>query len=200
MQITAGKFKNRNILSYKDKKGQLRPTSSRVRMAVFNLLAHGKFLRDVDFLTEENPSLIEGRVVADIFCGTGIMGFEAASRGAAKMIFIDMNDRTLSITKENAANLGITKDCAFLRADATSLPRAYNKADVVFMDPPYEMGLAPKTMQSLLDGGWIKDGGVVIVEHSKREDIEAPAPFIMIDKRDYNNTYLSIFKCGKDSH
>ena len=194
MRITAGKYKNKLILSYKDKKGELRPTSSKVRQAVFNLLAHGKFLRELDFITEENPSLIHGRVVADIYCGTGIMGFEAASRGAAKLLFVDMNGRTLDVTKENAANLGMSRECIFTRGDATMLPSAPAKADVIFMDPPYEAGLIPPTLKSLVKNGWLRDGGVVIAEHSKRDVIEGVEPFVLLDKREYNNTILSIFK------
>ncbi len=194
MRITAGKFKNKPILSYKDKKGELRPTSSKVRQAVFNLLQHGKFLREVNFITEENPSLIHGRIIADIYCGTGIMGFEAASRGAEKILFVDLNGRTLDITKENAENLGITRECMFNKADGTKLPRAPLRCDVIFMDPPYEMKLVPPTMKSLLENGWLRDGAVIIAEHSKKEDIETPEGFILLDKRPYNNTQLSIFK------
>ena len=194
MRITAGKFKNKEILSYRDKKGELRPTSSKVRQAVFNLLQHGKFLRQVDFITEETPNLIDGRVIADIYCGTGIMGFEAASRGASNLLFVDMNGQTLDVARKNAANLKLFDECRFIKADATKLPRAPMKADVIFMDPPYEMKLAPPTLISLRENGWLRDGGVVIVEHSKREDIEAPEGFVLLDKKDYNNTFLSIFK------
>jgi len=194
VKITGGKFKNKNILSYKDKKGELRPTSSKVRQAVFNLLAHGRFLHEVDFLTEENSSLIDGRVIADIYCGTGIMGFEAASRGAKKLVFVDMNGRTLDTAKENAANLKMMQDCFFMKADATKLPSAPMTADIIFMDPPYEMKLAPATMKSLLENGWIRNGGVVIVEHSKKEDVPEPEGFALLDSRDYNNSRLSIFK------
>jgi 16S rRNA (guanine966-N2)-methyltransferase len=194
MRITAGKFKNKEVLSYKDKKGELRPTSSKVRQAVFNLLQHGKFLHEVDFLTEENPSLIHGRVIADIYCGTGIMGFEAASRGAEKLIFVDMNDRTLDVTRKNAAQMGFTPNCYFVRANAIQLPRPPIQAEIVFMDPPYEMKLISPTLKSLLDGKWLKPGGIAIVEHSKREDILEHEGFQYLDKREYNNTFLSIFK------
>lgn len=194
MRITAGKFKNKEILSYKDKKGELRPTSSKVRQAVFNLLAHGKFLREVDFITEENPNLIQGRVIADIYCGTGIMGFEAASRGAEKLIFVDFNNQTLNVAKKNAYNLNFQQHSYFYNADATKLPKAPFSADVIFMDPPYEMKFAPPTLKSLLENGWLKKGGVVIIEHSKKEDIAETEHFKLLDVRDYNNTKLSIFK------
>lgn len=194
MRITAGKFKNKLILSYKDKKGELRPTSSKVRQAVFNLLAHGKFLRQVDFLDEENPNLIHGRIIADLYCGTGIMGFEAASRGAEKLIFVDLNGQTLDIAKKNAANLNIFQDCNFIKADASRLPSPPKKADVIFMDPPYEKNMITHTLQSIYQSKWLRDGGIVIVEHSKREDIVDHENFILLDKKDYNNTYLSIFK------
>ena len=194
MRITAGKFKNKEILSYKDKKGELRPTSSKVRQAVFNLLAHGKFLREVDFITEENPNLIQGRIIADIYCGTGIMGFEAASRGAEKLVFVDFNNQTLNVAKKNAYNINFQQNCYFYNADATRLPKAPISVDVIFMDPPYEMKLAPSTMKSLNKNCWIKKGGVIIVEHSKKEDIAETEQFKLLDVRDYNNTKLSIFK------
>ena len=194
MRITAGRLKNREVFSYKDKEGSLRPTSSKTRMAVFNILQHSKFLQEIDFLNEENPSLIQDRVIADIYCGTGIIGFEAYSRGAKTLVFVDKSGMTLDMAKKSAKNMGIDGDCIFIRSSATLLPPPPVKADLVFIDPPYNKDLVAPTLKTLADNMWTRNGGVVIVEHSIKEKFEVKAPYIQLDQREYNNTHITILK------
>ncbi len=194
MRIISGRLKNREVLSYKDKEGELRPTSSKTREAVFNLLKHGKFLQEIDFLTPDEPSILEGRTVADIFCGTGIMGFEAYSRGAEKLIFIDKNNMTIDLVKKTAAKMNIIEDCNFIRADATALNSTRLRADLIFLDPPYNRALVNPTLKSIALSGLCRDGGVVIVEHSIREKLEESDDYKLLDQREYNNSFISILK------
>lgn len=194
MRITAGILKNREVFSPDEKDKTLRPTSSKTRMAVFNILAHSKFHSEIDFLTEENPSLLRDRVIADIYCGTGIMGFEAFSRGAKTIIFVDKNGQTLDMVKKSAQKLGVYDECIFNRANATMLAAPPVKADVAFIDPPYNNGLIVPTLQSLAANMWVRDGGVVICEHSTKERFEAFKPYIQLDQREYNNSYITILK------
>jgi 16S rRNA (guanine966-N2)-methyltransferase len=163
-------------------------------MAVMNLLTHSKFLHDIDFLSEENNSLLQDRVIADIYCGTGIMGFEAYSRGAQKLLMVDKNGLTLDTAKKTAAKLGIIDDCYFIRSDATRLATPPQKADVIFLDPPYDRALVAPTLKSLADNMWPRNGGVIVVEHSVKEEFDIEKPYKLLDKRKYNNSYITILK------
>lgn len=194
MRITAGTLKNREVFSFKDAEGSLRPTSSKTRQAVFNLLTHSKFLHEIDFLTEENPSLIRDRVIADIYCGTGIMGFEGFSRGAKTLLFVDKNGLTIDMVKKSAKKLGVYDDCIFIRANATQLSAQPVKSDVIFVDPPYNKDLIVPTLKSLADNMWMRDGGVVICEHSIKEKFEPFPPFTILDQREYGHSSITILK------
>ncbi len=194
MRITAGKLKNREVFSPNDKDKSIRPTSSKTRMAVFNILAHSKFHSEIDFLTEENPSLIKDRVIADIYCGTGIIGFEALSRGAKTVLFVDKNGQTVDMAKKSALKLGVYDDCIFIRANATMLSAQPVKSDVIFIDPPYNQNLVVPTLQAVAANMWARDGGVIVVEHNFKEKIEPFPPFTLLDQREYGHTLITILK------
>jgi 16S rRNA (guanine966-N2)-methyltransferase len=165
-----------------------------VREAVFNLLIHGKFLKHEEFLRDDNPSILESRKVVDIFCGTGALGIEALSRGAEHVTFVDQDPKILSITRRNIQNLGEDSSASFIRSDSTKLPHAPMKHDLAFVDPPYHSGTAHVALESLQRQGWLKSGAVVVVEHSKREDLKIPAHFHIIDERNYNVTSITLLQ------
>lgn len=192
MKVTAGKYRGRNIESRPDK--NLRPTSSRVREAIFNLLSHGKFMKHEDFVHDDNPSMLEGRTAVDIFCGTGALGLEAMSRGVGRVTFVDQDSKILAITRRNVEHFGEQSHAQFIRSDSTRLPRAPMKHTLAFVDPPYNKGLAPKALESLRDQGWLEHGAVVLVEHAKKEDIVLPEKFFVLDEREYNVTRISILQ------
>lgn len=192
MRITAGSLRFKEVVAKKNT--HIKPTSGKVREAVFNLLAHGKFLSQIDILTDENPSIINDRVIADIYCGTGILGFEAISRGAKRVIFIDQNEESLSIARKNAANLGVSEKCTFIHSDATRLIKCTTEIDLVLMDPPYNKSLVMPTLKNIAESGWIKNGGLIVAEHGKTDKAESTEEFELIDQRVYNNTRLSFFK------
>lgn len=194
MRITGGNFKGKEITSKKQRDSHIRPTAGRVREAIFNLLKHGKFLSEVDFIDENNPTLLYDRTIADIYSGTGILGFEALSRGAKAVIFADNNDESIRISQRNAANLQIEDKCIFSHCNATNLPTPPAIADVIFMDPPYEKGLLAPCLSSIAKAGWLRDGGVIVAEHSKKEDIFDDKDFKILDSRPYNNTVVTILK------
>jgi 16S rRNA (guanine966-N2)-methyltransferase len=102
--------------------------------------------------------LVADRVVIDCFCGTGALGLEALSRGAATTLMIDQNRRALDLARTNAAALELTQACQFLQADAVHLgpcPNGFGPAGLVFMDPPYHQNLVPPTLERLINGGWV---------------------------------------------
>jgi 16S rRNA (guanine966-N2)-methyltransferase len=175
MRITGGRHRGRPIAAPEGPK--VRPTSDRARQAVFNILSHGRLARA--------GSPIAGARVLDAFCGTGAMGLEALSRGAASATFLESDARVLAAAKRNAEALGESGRATFLQADATRPPRATAPCDLVFLDPPYGSGLAPVALSALLALGWIARDSVIVVELAAREPFQAPDGFEVVDERRY---------------
>ena len=184
LKIIAGKHRGRNIETLPGK--EIRPTTGFTREAVFNILMHGQF-------SGENSPLINKRVV-DLFCGTGALGFEALSRGAAHVSFIDQNPKALDLAKKTATNIGESKNAVFIRSDSTHVPKAHIACSLAFVDPPYEKGMAEKGLVSLTDGGWLEDGAIVVVEQAKKEALNPPIHMTLLDERTYGITRISILK------
>lgn len=189
MKITAGKFRGRNVESRPGH--SVRPTTSRVREAAFNLLKHGKFHSHEQFI-DDGQDLVEGREVVDIFCGTGILGLEALSRGAAHATLIDESSQTVDIARLNVRHIGA--NATVLRSDSTRLPRAQKASRLAFMDPPYHSNLAPAGLKSLAEQGWLERGAIILVELSMKEPFAAPENYIALDDREYNNTRLIVLQ------
>jgi 16S rRNA (guanine966-N2)-methyltransferase len=192
MKVIAGKHRGRNIESREDR--SLRPTSGMVREAIFNLLKHGKFLKDERFIEDDNASLVVDRNVVDIFCGTGALGLEALSRGARFVTFVDQNPKIMGLVKTNVEHMNETENAAFVRSDSTFLPHASRKHQLAFIDPPYNSGLAVKALVSLDRQGWLDTGAVIIVEHAKKETLTPPENFELLDDRTYNITRLNVLQ------
>ncbi len=192
MKIVAGKHKGRSVEGTKER--SVRPTTSRVRESMFNLLKHGKFLYSDDFISDDNPDLIEGRKLADIFCGTGVLGLEAISRGAEHVTFIDQSPKSLELTRHNVASLGEEENSKFIRSDSTNLPRAAYPCKLVFIDPPYHKNLAIPSLKSLAEQGWLEYGAVVVLEHGKQDDIVTPEGYNLLDHRSHDKTKISIYQ------
>lgn len=153
----------------------VRPTGDRVREALFNILEHG--LKPLDGLT-----------VLDAFAGTGALGLEALSRGAAFATFLEPAREARAALAENLKALGETEHADVLNRDATrpgSAPRRHNLA---FLDPPYGQGLAERALIALR--GWFADDAVVVVETGTREDLALPDGYALIERRDYGKTRL----------
>ncbi len=184
LKIIAGKHRGRNIETAPSK--DIRPTTSFAREGMFNILMHGRF-------SGENSPLIGKRVV-DLFCGSGALGFEALSRGAAHVTFIDQNPKALELAKKTASIIGETANSAFIRSDSTHVPRAVLSCALAFVDPPYDKGLAEKGLESLVLGGWLEDGAIVVVEQSKKEPLKPSSAFTLLDERSYGIAKISILR------
>lgn len=186
LTIIAGKHRKRRLETLEGK--DIRPTASRVREAIFNILMHAD-------APEGMEHMVIDQTVADICCGSGALGLEALSRGAAHAIFVDMNHKSLEIARANAAHIGETSTTSFLRCDATTLPPARTPCSVVFMDPPYGKGLPEQMLSSALKQGWIAQGGLVIVELSAKEPVfEIPQGLELDKERSYSNTRVMILQ------
>ena len=184
MRIVAGRHRGRPLESPSD--GRIRPTSDRARESLFNILEHGKFATG-------GLSPVRGARVLDCFCGTGALGLEALSRGAATATFLDLDPAALRLARANAKTLG-EENAQFITADATRPPRADKPCSLVFLDPPYGEGLAGLTLRGLADAGWFGPGAIAVIETAHHETVEAPEGFSAVDERRYGKAKLTFLK------
>jgi 16S rRNA (guanine966-N2)-methyltransferase len=176
MRIVAGRHRGRRLAAPEGR--DTRPTSDRVREAVFNILQHGLTWRGLD-----------GAHVADLFCGTGALGLEALSRGAAHAILVDTAAEALAATRRNVEALDETAGVTILRNDATKrMPRPRQPVDLAFLDPPYGTDAAGPALEALRDGGWLAEDAICVVELAEASLFSAPAGFQIVDERRWGDT------------
>jgi 16S rRNA (guanine966-N2)-methyltransferase len=183
MRIVAGKFKGHGLAAPKDQ--TTRPTSDRVREALFNILEHGV----------EGFELEEARVL-DLFAGTGALGFEALSRGAKYCLFIENAVAARGIIRTNVEALHLTGITKIWRRDVTSLGPAgkIDAFDLIFADPPYGKRLGESALREVHDNGWIKPGGIAVLEESGDAVFDIPQGYEEIDRRSYGDTQVVILR------
>ncbi len=180
MRITAGKYKNKRILTkLKGAETKYRPTAERTRMAIFNMINHSSFAPE---------RLIDGAIVADICCGSGSFGVEAISRGASKAYFIDKDTAQIKLAKANIASLKEEKNAVFISADATNMVPLADKFNIIFIDPPYTLNIASKILASLAESVMLDKNHIIILEANVREEIMFPDNFVVHNKREYGRT------------
>lgn len=190
MKIQGGKFKGRNIFMPKD----IRPTQNVARMAIFDLIGHD--LEGVEFL--------------ELFAGSGAVGLEALSRGAAHCTFVEREEKCVDVITENLGRLDIATTDAFLthskagrynivQADvfASIKQLAAEKAafDIVFVDPPYGRELAKKALKTLEGYDILHANSTIIFQHDKKEPLpEVMGRFLLVKRKNYGSTVLSIYQ------
>lgn len=185
MRIVAGRFRGARLTA---PKGQAtRPTSDRVREALFNILEHGLAGFELD-----------GARVLDLFAGTGALGLEALSRGARFCLFIDQSVEARGLLRRNIETLQLTGATKVWRRDATRLGQAGTLApfDLVFLDPPYGQGLGEAALMAARDGGWIAAGGIAVLEERTGTEIALPDGFEELDRRAYGDTQLVFLRAA----
>jgi 16S rRNA (guanine966-N2)-methyltransferase len=176
MRIVGGRLRGRSIAA--PKSNDIRPTQDRLRESLFNILMHAY----------GNP--VDGARVLDLFAGTGALGIEAVSRGAAFTLFIDNGAEARALLRNNVEALGLGGVTKVYRRDATNLGPAYpvEPFALVFMDPPYGRGLADKALASLREGKWLAPDALVVVEESKAAGFTVPEGFAELERRVYDDT------------
>ena len=179
MRIVAGAWRGRSLSAPSGT--ETRPTADRVRQALFDILMHAPWA---------GQSRVEGARVLDAFAGTGALGLEALSRGAAHATLVEQDRAALACARANLAALGLTERASVLQTDATRLPRATHPASFAYLDPPYRSGLAAPALHGLADGGWLAPDALVVVELAAREDFAAPDRFTVRDERRYGAARL----------
>jgi len=183
VRIVAGRHRGRVLVAPEG--GDTRPTSDRAREALFNILAH-RYAPD-DF------SLIDARVL-DLFAGTGALGLEAYSRGAAHVTFVERAPIALAALAANIRGSKAEKATAVLKADATHLPRALVPCSLVLLDPPYAAGVAADALASAAATGWLRHGAVVVAETAASETPAWPEGFTVDDRRAYGKAALTFLR------
>jgi 16S rRNA (guanine966-N2)-methyltransferase len=179
VRIVGGRFRGRSLVAPGDL--ATRPTSDRVREAVFNILAHG-----IDGFQ------LTGAKVLDLFAGSGALGLEALSRGAHFCLFVDVRAEARAHIRRNVEALGLTGVTRIFRRDATSLGPAGALAGftLAFLDPPYGQGLGERALVSVAAGGWLAPGAVAVLEERKGSPIVLAPPFTLIDRRSWGDTQV----------
>jgi len=187
MRIVAGTFRGRRLVA---PKGQsTRPTADRARQALFNVLEHAPW----------SPGL-DGQRVLDLFAGSGALGLEAISRGAAACLFVEQAAQARAAIAENAAALGVAGRIRIEGLDATALRRRAathgEPFDLAFLDPPYGHGLGEATLERLAAGGWLAEGAVAVLERGAADPAPTPAGYEPLDERVWGAARVSFLRAS----
>lgn len=179
MRIVGGALRGRPLAT--PKTNAIRPTTDRAREAVFNVIAH------------RYGEHLDGARVLDLFAGTGALGLEALSRGAAYGVFIEESAEGRGLIRTNVEAFGLSGCTKIFRRDATRLGEAGTLApfDLVFADPPYGKGFGELALAAARDGGWLKPGALCLVEEAAATPFQPPAGFTLDERRDYGDTTVA---------
>ena len=182
MRVVGGSLRGRTLAA--PKSPTIRPTADRLREALFNILIHAY----------DNP--VEGARVLDLFAGTGALGIEALSRGAAFALFVDDGAEARALLRENVATLGLGGVSRIFRRDATKLGPAHpvEPFALAFLDPPYGKSLAEQALASARAGGWLAPDALIVVEEAKKSAFAAPDGFTEIERRSYDDTEFVVLR------
>jgi 16S rRNA (guanine966-N2)-methyltransferase len=178
MRIVGGEFRGRALVAPAG--SETRPTSDRVREALFNILAHGDY-----------P--LKGARVIDLFAGAGALGLEALSRGASFALFVEEAAPARAAINRNIEALGLTGRTRTFRRDATDLGKiqaGLKPFDLAFLDPPYARCLLSPALEALARGGWLAPGARLIAEMREGEAFTPPAAFVVTGERTYGETTI----------
>ena len=182
MRIVGGSLRGRPLAG--PTSDAIRPTADRLREALFNILLHAY----------GDP--VAGARVLDLFAGTGALGLEAASRGAAFVLFVDDGAQARALIRENVAALGLGGVTRVFRRDATKLGPAHPLPPfaLAFLDPPYGQDLAPAALAAARDGGWLEPDALIVVEEASKSRFAAPPGFSELERRAYGDTEFIFLK------
>jgi 16S rRNA (guanine966-N2)-methyltransferase len=186
MRIIAGKVRGKLLTSPPD--DSIRPTADRVRESMFNILA-----------SRIGPTF-DGLRVLDLFAGTGALGLEALSRGAAHVTFVETGAEARGIIRDHIEAFGAGGIAKLLRRDATALgrPGTFGQFDLVFLDPPYGKGLGEKALVELAVNGWLKPTAEIVLEESAEVEVAVPDGFELEDRREYGAAAVHFLRLRSD--
>ena len=185
MRIIAGRWRGKHLTAPDGR--HTRPTSDRARGALFNLLLHGK------------PAIagfrLAGARVLDAFAGTGAVGLEALSRGAAHATFMENAIDVLSVLRRNIGACDTTgSDSRVIASDVAEPPLTTQPCDMIFMDPPYGRELWRPAASALTQAGWMTEGAICCIELGREDTFETPPDFKTLDDRRYGAARIVVLK------
>lgn len=180
MRIVGGAHRGRRLAT--PKTGAIRPTSDRLREALFNVLLHAY----------DDP--VTGARVLDLFAGTGALSFEALSRGAAYALLVDEGAEARGLIRDNIEAFGAEGVTRLFRRDATKLGPVGTSGtfSLVFCDPPYGRDLAAPALRSAAEGGWLAPGALAVVEEAASAAFATPPGFTELERRHYGETSIVV--------
>jgi 16S rRNA (guanine966-N2)-methyltransferase len=189
IRIVGGRWRGRKLEAPAD--DSIRPTGERQRESLFDILGHGRF-------ASGGVSMLQGANALDVFAGTGALGLEALSRGAATCLFLDKSNAAKRLLEANIAACKAQGAARFVAGDATNPAAAplspWTPANLAFLDPPYGEGLGGKALEALAAKGWLAPGAVCVVETGEREEFAAPADFVPEDERRYGKSLFRFLR------
>jgi 16S rRNA (guanine966-N2)-methyltransferase len=178
MRIISGTYKGRTLKSVRDPR--LRPAADRVRESIFNIL--------------QNRLRLRGARVLDLFAGSGSLGFEALSRGAAQAVFVDDWQEATKVIEENSRLLRCEDRCHIVKTDVHRfLSNAEGQYDLIFVDPPYRLESASDLPHKIVEKGLLSPPGLIIMEHASRTKITTNTNLSLLSERTFGNTTVSFF-------
>ncbi len=180
MRVTAGTLRGRLLITARGR--QTRPTSSKVREAIFNIVG----------------SAVEGARVLDLFAGSGALGIEALSRGAASAVFVDSSRASAGVISQNVKKLGLGDRasvlCTGVLPALRKLSLAGDKFELVLADPPYSLNVAQATVSQTADCDLVTPGGLVVLEHGRNQEMAGRyGSLVLTAHRRYGDTHVSVF-------
>ena len=181
MRIVSGESKGMRLARFKGRK--VRPTSDKVKGAIFNILGEA----------------FDSKEVLDLFAGTGSLGIEALSRGARKVVFVENSLYALDILYKNLTQCGYEGKTEIIKnvieRAVKILQRKGDRFDYIFIDPPYEKGMIEGTLALLSEDDILEEDGVIISEHSSRElPAERYGDLTCMDQRRYGGTFITFYR------
>jgi pantetheine-phosphate adenylyltransferase len=178
LRVTGGELAGRRLRAPATR--GVRPTADRVREALFARLGSW-----------------DGARVLDLYAGSGSLGIEALSRGAARVVFVERSAAVIATLRANLAALGLEPRARVVRGDAKAtlrrLAREGERFDLVLVDPPYASGEAPRVLASLAGAGILARGATLVLESSRRDELATPVGLVVLDKRRYGDTKITRF-------
>lgn len=181
MRVITGSARGRRLTEPAGR--DIRPTTDQVKEAMFNIVQFD----------------VEGRRVLDLFGGTGQLGIEAASRGARDVVIVDSDSRAVKLIRENAGHCRL--DVKAVQCDALGYLRRGGRFDLVFVDPPYDSGLAAESLKIMKEFDILSEGGIIICE-TRRETVlpELGAPYVKGREYRYGKVKLTVYKKENDDN
>ncbi len=179
MKIVGGIFGGRKLFTPKN--NDIRPTSDKIRGAVFNML--------------QSRDALDGVRVLDVFCGTGALGLEALSRGACHCTFMDKARSSLDLARDNVDMLKTADICDFILKDVLKIGQSNAPYDLIFLDPPYNKGLINITLNALIAGDWLAQDCWIICESERSFSCALTDSFIIDNEKTYGDIKITILRC-----